>query len=651
MSLPAPDLDDRRFQELVDDAKRLVQRRCPEWTDHNVSDPGVTLIETFAFMVDQLLYRLNRVPDRLYVKFLDLVGIRPYPPTAARTSVNFWLSAPQDEAVTVPEATRVATPRTGDDDPVVFRTDVRLEIPPCELTAVGTAPAEATPSLHTDRFELGEGFAAFSEPPTPGDALLIGLSAATPRCAVLLRFDCETEGVGVDPDDPPLAWEAWTDDGWQPCELHRDGTGGLNRTGDVVIHVPPDHTTSAIARRPAGWIRARVVETRPDQHGYSASPRIDGLTAATVGGNAPATHAETVDGEHLGVSEGVPGQRFALRRSPVLTDVEPPVVEVGGEDGDRTWERVDDFVGSGPDDRHFTLDAATGEIVFGPAVRDPDGSLRQHGAVPPKGADLRVPRYAVGGGRRGNVGAGALRVLKRSIPYVTAVDNPRPATGGVDGESIDEVRSRAPTSLRTRQRAVTAEDHEHLVRRAAPEFARVVCLEMDPDRPEGGGVRILVVPEVEEPIGEASVEELRPRDDVLERVRDDLESRRTVGTRVRVEPPTYRPVTVAVLLRTAAPGTDRIEAGARAALYRYLSPLVGGPDGAGWPVGRTVHVRELHGVLQQVPDVRYLEDARLYPVDPSTGERGDAVEELELPPTGLPLSYEHQVTVQPVGGR
>ena len=83
MALPAPNLDDRRFQDLVDDAKRMVMRRCPEWTDHNVSDPGVTLIETFAFMTDQLLYRLNRVPDRLYVKFLDLIGLRLLPPTPA----------------------------------------------------------------------------------------------------------------------------------------------------------------------------------------------------------------------------------------------------------------------------------------------------------------------------------------------------------------------------------------------------------------------------------------------------------------------------------------------------------------------------------------------------------------------------------------
>ena len=85
--LPAPNLDDRRFQQLVDEAKRYVQQRTPEWTDHNVSDPGVTLIETFAHMVDQLVYRLNRVPDRNYLAFLDLLGVRLFAPTAATAEV------------------------------------------------------------------------------------------------------------------------------------------------------------------------------------------------------------------------------------------------------------------------------------------------------------------------------------------------------------------------------------------------------------------------------------------------------------------------------------------------------------------------------------------------------------------------------------
>src|SRR5580765_5781706 len=109
MALPAPNLDDRRFQELVDDAKRLVQERCPEWTDHNVSDPGVTLIETFAFMTDQLLYRLNRMPDLHYLRFLELIGVTLLPPTVAHVDVTFWLAAAQEQAVVIPAESQVAT--------------------------------------------------------------------------------------------------------------------------------------------------------------------------------------------------------------------------------------------------------------------------------------------------------------------------------------------------------------------------------------------------------------------------------------------------------------------------------------------------------------------------------------------------------------
>src|SRR3982750_1846603 len=109
MALPPPNLDDRRFQDLVDEAKLLVQRNCPEWTDHNVSDPGVTLIEAFAHMTDQLLYRLNRVPEKSYLAFLDLIGVTLFPPVPARADVTFWLSAPQPGTVVLPENTEIAT--------------------------------------------------------------------------------------------------------------------------------------------------------------------------------------------------------------------------------------------------------------------------------------------------------------------------------------------------------------------------------------------------------------------------------------------------------------------------------------------------------------------------------------------------------------
>ena len=83
--LPEIQLDDRRFQDLVNEARTRIARSCPEWTEHNVSDPGITLIELFAWMTEMTIYRLNRVPDKLHVALLDLLGIRLGRPSAATT--------------------------------------------------------------------------------------------------------------------------------------------------------------------------------------------------------------------------------------------------------------------------------------------------------------------------------------------------------------------------------------------------------------------------------------------------------------------------------------------------------------------------------------------------------------------------------------
>ena len=112
MSLVAPKLDDRQFQDIVDEAKRRIPHYCGEWTDHNVSDPGVTFIELFAWMTDMILYRMNQVPDRLYIKFMETLGIQLRAPIAARVPVTFWLSAPQSMAVTIPEGTEVSSIQT-----------------------------------------------------------------------------------------------------------------------------------------------------------------------------------------------------------------------------------------------------------------------------------------------------------------------------------------------------------------------------------------------------------------------------------------------------------------------------------------------------------------------------------------------------------
>lgn len=644
MGMPIPNLDDRRFQDLVDDGKRLVQERCPEWTDHNVHDPGVTLIEAFAYMTDQLLYRLNRVPDRMLVTFLDLIGVSLLPPTAARAPVTFWLSAPRTEDQLLPAGTEVATERTETVDPVLFTTASDLTVFACGLSMLATSVEGGAPTLREEEIVADRRVQAFSDQPAYDDALMFGLTQAVPSNVLVLRMDCQVEGVGVDPRNPPLVWEAWTPAGWVACEVERDDTGGLNKAGDVLLHVPAGHQASVVAKRRAGWVRARIVPPVEGQPYYSAPPTVGSVSAFTIGGTVVALNADPVRDETVGLSEGVPGQVFAVARPPVVPG-ERFVVEVAGGGHWDQWEVVDHFADSGPDDRHVTLDPATGQISFGPAVREPDGSLRHFGAVPPKAAPVRVPKYLTGGGRRGNVARGALSVLRTSIPFVSRVENRAPAQGGVDGETVEAAKVRGPLALRTRNRAVTIEDYEALARRAAPGVARVRCVAAE-GAESAGGVRLLVIPDASDEAGRLRFEDLVPSEQILSQITADLDARRVVGTRLVVEPPLYQGITVVARLK-ARPRTDpsQLRDDALVALYRYFNPLSGGPDGAGWPFGRPVHAGEVFGVLQAVPGTELVEDVLLFAADPITGERSDPVQRIEVDPNALVFSFDHQVRV------
>ncbi|MFW0784704.1 putative baseplate assembly protein [Gordonia sp. CPCC 206044] len=644
--LPAPDLDDRHFQTLVDDARRLVRERFPEWSDHNISDPGITLIEAVATMVDQLIYRLNRVPDRNYLKFLDLLGLEMRPASTARTRVTFWLSAPQPQTVEVRTDTEVGTVRTDIAESVVFSTERNLAIVPCSAERVFAAPAGTPP---TDRsLSLGHGgFDCFAATPRPDDALLIELSAPVPSCAVLLRFTCRVAGVGVDPRHPPLQWEALTGHGWVPCDLGLDETGGLNEPGDVVVHLPDDHARAVVAGNRGAWLRCRVVDAIAGQSAYSRSPHIEAVSAQTIGGTVGAAHSQGVSGEVLGISDGTVAQRFSLHQGPVVPSDELTVsVSDGGTRA--TWTAVEDFADCGPDDQVFHLDAVSGEIVFGPAIREADGSLRSYGAVPGKGAVVGVDEYRIGGGARGNVGVGQIRVLKTSVPFVSRVENRVAAVGGAQAETIDELKLRGPVVLRSRGRAVTAEDFEELTRQAAPEIARAHCLPAD--ETGAGSVRLLVVPHVaSDAEGQIRLHDLTPSPDTLAAIAEHLERRRLIGTRLLVEPPRYIGVTVLVRV-TAAVGFERqaVAADVTVRLYRLLHPVYGGRSGNGWTVGRSLGEPDIAAAVADVPGVDMGQDVsvELFAVNPATGRRSpEPTDRLSLPPNGLFLSHQHQVRV------
>jgi predicted phage baseplate assembly protein len=641
MPLPAPNLDDLRFQsDLVDEARRRIIRYCPEWTDYNLSDPGITLIELFAWMTEMLIYRLNRVPERNYVKFLELMGFQLQPSSSARAELTFYLSAPfpispESEAVAiVPQSLELSTRPTPEEQEVTFTTDEQLIIAPPRLVQL-RREADFNRN-YLSRLGIQTFYAFDRRKPQVGDTFYLGFDEEHDIRGYLLRltFECEeTQAVGVRREDPPLVWECSVGGGqWEevPPSTRRgekDTTGGLNNPhGSLTLYLPLAMQPEQVHGRNAFWIRCRLEPRREGQGMYTESPRITGIAAHALGSTARATHAVIVREERLGTSNGDPGQAFQLQNAPVLALRPSETVEVEewreGEVVYYPWQRVSDFSASTRYDRHFTLDEATGEVRFGPSVRQPDGSVRQYGRVPEAGRRIRISNYRHGGGVAGNVPAGKIQVLRSAVPYVDRVVNLKRAEGGRDQETLAELQLRAQRELRAQQRAVTVEDYEHLTKGASREIARVKCNASGKGLPPGM-VELLVVPAAVDALRAGDLSKLHLEDALQQRIFEHMDQYRLLTTTLRIREPNYLGIhshVEIVVSEFSQPDVVRVRVAER--LQQLFSPLAIGSqaqdsDGLlgsnweGWPFGRDLFVSEVYSQIQQVPGVKHVMDVRL----------------------------------------
>jgi predicted phage baseplate assembly protein len=661
VTLPQIDLDDRRFQELVNEARMRISQSCPEWTDHNVSDPGITLIEQFAWIADMLIYRLNRLPDKMHIALLDLLGVRLHGPTSARTHLRFRLTAPLERPLEIKAGiTEVGTLRTAAEESVVFQVSDDFTIEPLQPVAYAVKRGDQVkliPVADGTAKPQGADRLPFDKPPQPGDALLLGFDDELASLVVRVEIEGSmARGAGVDPEDPPLRWEvSQGGDRWSEADVLSDRTGGFNYgPGTIEVQCPPESGLAAVGGRRLRWLRCRIdAATRSGRTGasYTNAPEIYSITAAPIGALIAAEHSAREPVESLGTSDGTPGQTFKLRFAPVLPLAEGETLEVRDPGSDRwmQWQAADTFAESGPDDRHFRFDTNSGEIELGPAVRQPDGGWTQYGAVPPQGADLRMTGYRHGGGREGNVTAGALTVLRSAIPGVASVTNPKPAYGGVDPESLDAARQRSALEIRTRYRAVTPEDYEFLTLQASSRVGRAVCV---PPANPGEPIKLHLMPRTVPADRQLTFEELTPDDSLLRDVAEYLEARRVIGTTVHLLPVRLRGISVVVkLLAEPQTGLERIEQEVLQALYTYLNPLVGGsatgPD-AGWPFGRLLNQGELYQIVHSVDGVQFVEVLRVYETDLRTGKQSPnpAGSHVVLEPDELIASATHVVKAE-----
>ncbi len=665
MALAAPRLDDRQFQDIVDEAKKRIPHYCKEWTDHNVSDPGVTLIELFAWMTDIILYRLNQVPDRHYIKFMEMLGISLKEPIPAQVPSTFWLSAPQETSVLIPAGTEVASTQTETEPSIVFTTNENFRVLPPKLVRVISRVASRSQDQQKQyreqnlrRLEAGfEGFEAFSQVPQVDDALYFGFENQLSHHILGFEMDCDPAGgAGIDPTLPPYLWEASTGDPekrWEPCDLEMDTTKGLNSPGRIQIHLPKMGRYS-VNKQSLYWLRIRIKEVSQaeEQEGmraYQASPRIRQALMSSWGGTVQATHAEKIEREFLGRSDGSAGQSYQLQMTPILDrqQGEHLLVQVEGEKP-QSWTEVSDFADSGSRDRHYTLDGVTGELRIGPAVRQQDGTIKLYGAIPPRGANLVFEKYRYGGGEHGNVQTGIINTLKTSIPYIGRVSNLEPAWGGLDPETLESAMMRTPALLRSRERAVTESDYEFLALQSLPSaIGRVKCLQPRPaeaGRVAPGQIYVLVIPRVSEPAGYLDPEELELDDNNMQTLSTFLDERRLLTTRLDIRAPSYRWIAVKAQIR-ATPGVPReeVEADVLARLYKFLNPLTGGQKGEGWPFGRDLFVSDVYQCMQGTPNVQFIRGVEMFAAGPGRQREGEAIESLEIVTHGVVASGIHEV--------
>jgi hypothetical protein len=447
--------------------------------------------------------------------------------------------------------------------------------------------------------------------------------------AELARYNAARESAWA--SEQRVLWEYWDGNGWAPLSAS-DGTAGFTMSGFVEFVGPEDWQTCMKFTEERFWLRARL-----EMGGYVKAPRIRRLLTNVV----EASNHMTIRDEILGSSDASPLQQLTLLRSPIiegevvevrerqrppaedLDDLGESPVHPAGEDTDEVWvrwKRVDSFFESGPRSRHYMIDYQSGTITFG------DG---RKGMMPPEGKNNVLARsYQIGGGASGNVNPNTLTSLNRALAYIDSVTNPIAATGGADRETVEEAKERAPYTIKSRDRAVTAEDFEMLALRASTTLARAKCV---PDRSNRGAVTLVVLPKAEPGI-RGLTRRLVPSHQVLRYVKRYLDERRLVGSILNVIKPRYKDLSLKItLLRRTVGTSDRLRREIADKLRIFLHPLIGGRDGKGWEFGRAVLKTELIHVVEEVPGVEGVDALDILDEERAVHVEHVRVDEDELP--------------------
>ena len=658
MPLIPPALDDRSYDDLVQEMLANIPAHTPEWSNPQPGDPGRTLIELFAWLADTILYRANLIPERQRIAFLKLIGQMLQPATAAQGLV----ALSQAPSATIPRGIVAGASVTG---ALTFETTGEVDILPVTAQVYIKAPlpkdsTNSALSLLTGLKQL------YSLPKLPSgyqttpvfsnnvaDPGGIDLQSGTiDRCLWIAVL----AGTGIAPNDiataiggangqrilsigfvPALATtSAFTPAGGNVTPLlaswqmsgppapngqpvynaltvigDQDSTNGLTQAGIVRLIVPQAVNIGAPTNSVTSDMQAGVGPKPPRIDDPKLAARLvtwvrlnvqSALSVAWLGINAVAIDQRTTaNGVVIGVSNGNPSQQFSLGQTQIDPQTFQLQVYMPGF-GYALWQQVDDLAALQGPLWAYTLDPEAGIVTFGNQLQ---------GMIPPIGQRILVLQMRAGGGSAGNLSAGSLTGITAKdatgapVGALTLVQ-PIATTGGSDAETLDQAQQRIPALLRHQGRAVTAGDYQTLAESMpGANLGRVAVLPLFKPQTMAnnvpGVVSVMVIPSKE------GVQPPCPRADrtLLQSVYQYLSPLSPATAEMYVIGSDYVGIGISVGVEVRAGyGLLQVGQAVENALRDYLWPIPpGGLDNGGWELGRNVRSLELEVVVSQVPGV------------------------------------------------
>ncbi|MEK6279398.1 MAG: putative baseplate assembly protein [Acidobacteriota bacterium] len=632
-----PKLDDRTFEDLYRDLRLRIPIYTKEWTNFNESDPGITLLQLFAWLSEMMLAQMNKIPRKNYIKFLRLLGqeLRPAKPATAHLT---FLTKANEKAQPVPARAQVSAQLTDGGQPVIFETEQSLDLIQAPLAVVGVSDGGVLVNVTSANEKPGTRFRPFGWFASPGSALYLGFQQLDPTLEldpfpdeIVFRVFLPPDTTAGEPqrvDDIPLTasvgliWEYRERDGadWERLNVFKDETAAFTRDGYIRLEGPREIEPSSEARlgaEPRYWIRARI---ESGSYPEGQSPEIDIIRPNTV----PAESLTTVQAQVLGQSQGQPDEIYALPFRPV----QPTPLRIVTEQNNQTeeWQRVDDFLSAKPESRYFVLNATAGTIKFGDGDR---------GRIPTAGALIIADEFRYGGGSRGNqAGIGAIKNPQSVLTGVDKVKNERAAVGGADEQTIQEMLRDAPSLVKRRERAVTAEDFKSYAMEAGGVKNALAIANAHPDFPGvevPGAVTVVIVPDS----GDTPP---KPSNELIASVCSRLEPKRLITTEIYVRGPEFREVRVEAFVQAKPNASfDTVSRNVSKALDKFLDPK-------NWIFGDDLHPTKIfRAVLDADTNVVAVKNLNIY-VD---GRPHLGLEQIRLSKGELVYGRGHLIVVSP----